>query len=117
MTPHSPLVAPTALSVPQNKSAPPVTRLGAAAKPPTVVTPMAQTPPPATVLQKVVAGPQTSRPLAQPRPPTAPRPLATLPTSTPTTTVVDKSLWIYISNVSLPQRRRGWTESGAGWHT
>jgi hypothetical protein len=42
------------------------------------------------------------------------RPCITVPKAT-TTKVMDKTSWLYVSNATLPQRRRGWIDSGAGW--
>ena len=60
------------------------------------------------------AGPKPAPPLLKPvsTPQTAPR--ASL---APRTKVVDKSLWIYVSNIGLPARRRGWRETHPSWQT
>ena len=117
VTPHCPLVALLAPNAPPNASAPKVYHHAATTSPPKSVAPMAATQPPATTLQGGASGKLASSPPPKPGPSQAPRPQATLATKAPATTVVDKSLWIYVSNVRLTHGRRGWTEAGTDWST
>jgi hypothetical protein len=84
-------------------------------------------PPPTRPQTQVVQAPTPSKSsipgAAQPTPPaptaaqqSPPAPhAAPAPLRAPTTAVVDKSLWIYVSNAQLPGRRRGWQASNTSW--
>jgi hypothetical protein len=90
--------------------------------------PVKNTTPPTQAITKTVqvdAG-DTQKPTPPTRDPTklttgAPQaqPKVVAPTTNagtpPTPAAVDKSLWIYVSNTSLPGRRRGWTAAQANW--
>jgi hypothetical protein len=71
-------------------------------------------------------GDQPTKPVAKKGPPVGSPPTETnqkiaqrtpAKALTPTTNVVNKARWIYVSNVSLPGRRRGWQETTEGWRT
>ena len=81
-----------------------------------IVTPQHQPPAPGAAQTSTPApttAAATAAAAALRAPPT--QPAAPTPPRAPATAVVDKSLWIYVSNAQLPGRRRGWQASNTSW--